>query len=265
MSGDEMHKVTPGHKPTRVQEPTPSQKRASATVPTGWLDGAKIEALVSEGMRKKYGPKAINAQIENDAYHYYLARTGKPADRKLKWAIQQGVRRIVVKNVFESRYFCLVEGVLGISLSPNSDKKQILDIVGRDVTRIRSGRPLPVYRSIVGDGGSILVEAIAAETREASAKTATYGVRMSGDNMEPAYYSNDILWIDPILSPQPRKDVMLEPTDPDADRRRFICHLVSETPLEWVVIQHKNPQKRFHIRKAEWPQARRIVGCDRAE
>jgi phage repressor protein C with HTH and peptisase S24 domain len=91
----------------------------------------------------------------------------------------------------------------------------------------------------------------------------SYGVRVSGTSMEPAYEAGDIVFVHPYMPPLPDCDVLLRAEDDHGEQRAMLKRLVRETATHWCLRQW-NPAEgekaEFSVRKGDWPKAERVVG-----
>jgi Peptidase S24-like len=123
-------------------------------------------------------------------------------------------------------------------------------------------RDLPVYAMSYGKDGTINMSTEAAEYVDRPAKLIRmpkgHGIRIiAGLGMEPKYEPGEIIFVNPLMSGIPNKDVVLRKEDQGGEV--MIRRLISETPTEWMVQQFK-PDRTYALPKAEWPICQRIVG-----
>ena len=86
----------------------------------------------------------------------------------------------------------------------------------------------------------------------------SYGLRVSGSDMEPAYEPGDIVFVHPYLPPVADSDVLLR-GEADGVPRGIIRRLVRETETAWQVRQW-SPRRDAEMARSKWPRAHRIVG-----
>ena len=86
----------------------------------------------------------------------------------------------------------------------------------------------------------------------------SYGLRVSGSAMEPAYEAGDIVFVHPYLPPVADSDVLLR-GEAEGLLRGVIRRLVGETQSAWHVRQW-NPRRNSELARHQWPRADRIVG-----
>lgn len=86
----------------------------------------------------------------------------------------------------------------------------------------------------------------------------SYGLRVSGSAMEPAYEPGDIVFVHPYLPPVLDSDVLLR-GEAEGLLRGTIRRLVGETSSAWRVRQW-NPRRDSELARSEWPKADRVVG-----
>ena len=123
-------------------------------------------------------------------------------------------------------------------------------------------RDLPVYAMSYGKDGTINMSTEAAEYVDRPAKLIRmpkgHGIRViAGLGMEPKYEPGEVIFVNPLMSGIPNKDVVLRKEDQGGEV--MIRRLISETPTEWMVQQFK-PDRTYALPKAEWPICHRIVG-----
>lgn len=127
----------------------------------------------------------------------------------------------------------------------------------------------PVYYSAgatAGQHGAVIVSAEPVEYVERPAPLIkvkhSYGVRVSGTSMEPAYWAGDVVFIHPYLPPSPDCDILFR-AEAHGEQRGMIKYLVSHSDTHWHVRQW-NPapgeKQNFSVLKSDWPKADRIVG-----
>lgn len=123
------------------------------------------------------------------------------------------------------------------------------------MTRAISKVGVPLYASVAGSGGTMLLEVAASEHRKDGPPSlegvrGAYGVRVSGSMMEPRYEPGEIIWLNPNIPGRVGDYVLLFPDD--GSTRRCLRKLISETDSEWTVRQ-LNPDRTSKLKKSEWP------------
>lgn len=127
----------------------------------------------------------------------------------------------------------------------------------------------PVYYSAgatSGQHGAVIVSAEPVEYLERPTPLIkvrdSYGVRVSGTSMEPAYWAGDVVFVHPYLHAAADSDILLR-TESHGEQRAMVKYLVRQTDSHWHLRQW-NPapgeKQDFVVLKADWPRADRIVG-----
>jgi phage repressor protein C with HTH and peptisase S24 domain len=125
-----------------------------------------------------------------------------------------------------------------------------------------AAQDLPVYFSLYGQDGVMIVEIEPAEYMQRPGKLATvqrsYGVRVvAGYCMEPRFVPGDLIFINPVMAILPTKSILLRRQEQGGEV--LLGYLVAQTATEWT-IQQLNPARTFSVSKSEWPIAHRIIG-----
>lgn len=84
-----------------------------------------------------------------------------------------------------------------------------------------------------------------------------YGATIFGDEMAPVFKPGDTVFINPYLPPRFMNEVLIfgRPGNP---REVMVGTLIEQHPDQWLVDQH-NPDHRFQLPRADWPQVHVIV------
>lgn len=127
----------------------------------------------------------------------------------------------------------------------------------------------PVYYSAgatAGQHGAIIVSAEPVEYLERPTLLIkvkhSYGVRISGTSMEPAYWEGDIVFVHPYLHAAAESDILLR-NESHGEQRAMIKYLVRSSDTHWHLRQW-NPapgeKQDFAVLKSDWPKVDRVVG-----
>lgn len=127
----------------------------------------------------------------------------------------------------------------------------------------------PVYYSAgatAGQYGAVIVSAEPVEYVERPSRLMkvkdSYGVRVSGTSMEPAYRAGDVVFVHPYMHPTADSDILFR-SESHGEQRAMIKYLVRETHSHWHLRQW-NPapgeKQDFSVLKTDWPKADCIIG-----
>jgi len=124
-------------------------------------------------------------------------------------------------------------------------------------------RTFPIYGSAMGGNGQLIVDAHPIEFVKwpsiLEGVRDSYGVRVVGDSMEPAYWQGDMALVHPHLPPERDTDVILFDAPPDGPTEAVIKRLVGYSATEWRLKQY-NPPKEWTEYRVDWPVCHRVVG-----
>src|SRR5205085_12396009 len=91
----------------------------------------------------------------------------------------------------------------------------------------------------------------------------SYGLIVTGDSMEPEFWSGDIALVHPHLPPVAGAAYIFHAEDGSGEARAKIKHLLRVTATDWTLRQWNPPpgEKRdFRLSRKEWPKCHRVIG-----
>lgn len=178
---------------------------------------------------------------------------------------QVAIKKIESNDTKDSRHLVKIYRVLDLPMTDlhygivdSTDKtstKPVKDLVG--------DRNLPVYASVEGGGGAIILSTDPVDYVRRPAPLAEvkdgYGLIISLDSMIPEFKPGDTALVHPHLPPIRGEACVFYADDGKGTVRATIKSFVSKTATQWHVEQW-NPPKKFTLSRAEWQQCHRVVG-----
>jgi len=218
-----------------------------------WQDGGDMDAsrklLVDTlARRPDLDLKKLSLAIgRNHAYLQQYVMRGSP--RELPESARHGLAPLLGVSPDDLRSAALPAGAVG------SDTRDAILRVDRT--------DLPVYASVEGGGGAIIItnEPIDYVLRPEPLLSVrdSYGCYVIGDSMSPAYEQGDLLLIHPGRPVRPGDDCVFVRDPGDGSQNALVKRLLRIAPEKWRVRQH-NPAKDFDLDRGQWQRAQLIVG-----
>jgi transcriptional regulator with XRE-family HTH domain len=176
---------------------------------------------------------------------------------------QQTIADVESGRTKRPRELHLIADALGIDLRqliPEIKNPRVVEQIARPMY---GDRDLPVYASVEGGEGAILVhfEPVTFEARPAPliGVRDAYAVYVVGDSMSPAYGPGDMALVNPHLPAVPQRTYIFYCVESDGTQRATIKKLIKATATHWHVEQY-NPVKSFTLARKEWQQCHKVVG-----
>lgn len=175
---------------------------------------------------------------------------------------QQTIDKIERGIVTFSRFLTKIQEQLeidGIRSDNTPHKSPDVPLVGE--------RDLPVFASVEGGGGAIIVSSEPVDFVRRPAPLAQvkdgYAILVVGESMVPAFEPGDTVLVHPHLPPIRDCDVALYGRDKAGNDVVTIKRLVRFTSTDWHLRQHNAPEGQkpeFSLSRKQWPKCHRIVG-----
>lgn len=204
-----------------------------------------------------YGERVRSRRDELDLSQAELAKAAGTS--------QATIEKIENGKSQRSRFLPTVYAVLGLPLDELANepvmKKQAEPVYVKGADLVR-GRDLPVYASVEGGGGSIIIQQadpidwVGRPTPLEHVKDG-YGVVVTGDSMEPVFRQGDIALVHPHLPPRMDDAVILYTPERD---RATIKEYRGATEKLWKLRRYSPEREDFTLSKAEWPHCHAVVG-----
>ena len=127
-----------------------------------------------------------------------------------------------------------------------------------------SERGLPLFISFTGAEGAMMLTPEPIGTTGASQVNSllqtAYAVVVSTDTMAPAYEVGDMIWVNPLLTADTHRDVLLRRTASGGEV--VLARLLDHTETHWMVLEHNRDRKasRRKLLRKDYPHCHRIVG-----
>jgi phage repressor protein C with HTH and peptisase S24 domain len=176
---------------------------------------------------------------------------------------QQTIDKIERGEVVHSRYLSRIREQLAIEENPTHHVPEAIPAA----VPLVGVRDLPVFGSVEGGGGAVIVSSEPVDFVRRPAPLAQvkdgYAILVSGESMVPAFEPGDTVLVHPHLPPVRDCDVVLYGRDRDDNEVVTIKRLVRSSTKEWYLRQWNPPaggKPEFTLPRKDWPKCHRIVG-----
>lgn len=215
---------------------------------TGWLPAKQVGRLMTKRMEE---------------IGWSQARLIREIRKRLRPGEAGGLQTMISKCKngisISDAYLPHVEALLNLHLRPDGYVSQNWqnDVDTSHMTRAMSpsGLGLPLFASVAGSGGTMLLEEETMQRKEGPVALegvqGAYGLRVTGSIMEPRYFPGEVIWLNPEVPGKPGDFVLL--FHADGSTRRCLRWLISETETTWTVRQ-LNPDRKTKMQKTDWPR-----------
>lgn len=133
------------------------------------------------------------------------------------------------------------------------------------MTSTEQSEQLDVYASVEGGSGAIVWSnepmLKVPRPRPLIGVRDAYGVLVVGESMTPLIRPGFTVWVNPHLPPR-SCDICLFRHDEQGEFRATLKEYCGQTETNWIVRRYQPKQRRFTLKKAEWPICHVIVGTD---
>jgi phage repressor protein C with HTH and peptisase S24 domain len=182
---------------------------------------------------------------------------------------QPAIKKIESGQTERSRYLPQICGVLGLAISDldGMDLRPMAENVLMPGLELAGAKDLPVYASAEGGEGQMIVHVDPVDWVKRPTPLAnvrgSYGLIVTGDSMEPEFWSGDIALVHPHLPPTPGSTYIFYAEDKSGEARAKIKHLLRVTATDWNLRQWNPPpgeKREFRLSRREWPKCHRVIG-----
>ncbi len=182
---------------------------------------------------------------------------------------QPAIRKIESGQTERSRYLPQICSVLGLAVT-DLDRMELSPMAENVVMpglELAGAKDLPVYASAEGGEGQMIVHVDPVDWVKRPTPLAnvrgSYGLIVTGDSMEPEFWSGDIALVHPHLPPTPGSSYIFYADNGSGEARAKIKHLLRVTATDWNLRQWNPPpgeQAEFLLGRKEWPKCHRVIG-----
>lgn len=180
---------------------------------------------------------------------------------------QNTIAAIETGETNKSKYLPEIARALKVRLTdldPSQEGEETVT-VKESMTGNEQSEQLDVYASVEGGSGAIVWSnepmVKIPRPRPLIGVRDAYGVLVVGESMTPLIRPGFTVWVNPHLPPRP-SDLCIFRHDEDGDFRATLKEYCGQTQDTWMVRRYRPQERRFTLKKAEWPVCHVIVGTD---
>lgn len=180
---------------------------------------------------------------------------------------QNTIAAIETGRTQQSKHLPAIARVLKVRLTdldPSQEGEET--VTTRDtMTSTEQTEQLDVYASVEGGAGAIVWSnepmLKIPRPRPLIGVRDAYGVLVVGESMTPLIRPGFTVWVNPHLPPR-ASDICLFRHDEGGDFRATLKEYCGQTADNWLVRRYQPKERRFTLKKADWPICHVIVGTD---
>lgn len=220
---------------------------------------------------KPFHMNDLSKQIGQNVARYRKAMQPEMSQADLAKAIgvksQNTIASIETGKTQQSKHLPAIARVLKVRLAdldPSQEGDETVTV--RDtMTGNEQNDQLDVYASVEGGAGAIVWSnepmLKVPRPRPLIGIRDGYGVLVVGESMAPVIRPGYIVWVNPHLPPR-IGDACLFRHDEHGEFRAMLKEYCGQTAELWQVKRYQPKERRFTLRKEEWPVCHVIVGTD---
>jgi transcriptional regulator with XRE-family HTH domain len=187
--------------------------------------------------------------------------------RRIGVKSQNTIASIETGKTEKSKHLPAIARVLKVSLAdidPSQEGEETLTTKD-SMSSTEQSDQLDVYASVEGGSGAIVWSnepmLKIPRPRPLIGVRDAYGVLVVGESMTPLIRPGFTVWVNPHLPPRP-DDLCIFRHDEEGDFRATLKEYCGQTQDSWLVRRYQPQERRFTLKKAEWPICHVIVGTD---